>query len=92
LKQNWHILNKVPSYPPHTQKYIIVACMELHNCIRDSQLRDKVFDECDANEEYMLPEPSAMGEEDEVDDDEHEETMSTIRSEIADALGSARQR
>jgi hypothetical protein len=33
-----------------------------------------------------------MGEEDEVEDDEHEENMNTIRSEIADALGSARWR
>jgi hypothetical protein len=32
-----------------------VACMSLHNFIRDSQLRDKVFDEFDANDEYLLP-------------------------------------
>jgi hypothetical protein len=60
--------------------------MALHNFIRDSQLQDKEFDECDANEEYLLQEPSALEEEDEVEDDDHEETMNTIRSEVADAL------
>jgi hypothetical protein len=86
LKQKWRILKTIPSYPPRTQKHIIVACMALHNFIRDSQLHDKEFDECDANEEYLLQEPSALEEEDEVEDDDHEETMNTIRSEIADAL------
>jgi hypothetical protein len=90
--QKWRILKKIPSYSPCTQKHIVVSCMALHNFIRDSQPRDKVFDECDANEEYLLLEPSAMGEEDEVEDDEHEKTMNTIHSEIANALGSARQR
>jgi hypothetical protein len=42
------------------KKHIIVACMALHNFICDIQLRDKVFGECDANEEYLRPEPSAM--------------------------------
>jgi ADP-ribosylglycohydrolase len=91
LKQKWHILKKIPSYPTHTQKHIIVACMALHNFICDS-LRDEEFDKCDPNKEYLLQQPSGMEEEDEVEDDEHEETMNSIRSDIADALVSVRRR
>ena len=31
-----------------------MACLALHNFIRDSNLRDKKFDRCDADEDYLL--------------------------------------
>jgi hypothetical protein len=43
-------LFKVPSYPLRKQTKIIVACMALHNFIRESQLEDKEFDKCDNDE------------------------------------------
>jgi hypothetical protein len=53
LKQKWRILKGIPSFPTHTQKHIIIACMALHNFIRDSNSEDKLFDRCDADEEYL---------------------------------------
>ena len=53
LKNKWRILKYIPSYGLDTQKRIILACIALHNFIRDSQLRDKQFDRCDADENYI---------------------------------------
>jgi hypothetical protein len=36
LKNKWHILGHLPSYPIQKQAQIIVACMTLHNFIRDA--------------------------------------------------------
>jgi hypothetical protein len=43
----------MPSFSPCRQKHIIIACMALHNFIRDSKLRDEEFDKCE-DEKYML--------------------------------------
>jgi hypothetical protein len=32
-----------------------MACFALHNFIRDSNLRDKKFERCDADEQYLVP-------------------------------------
>jgi hypothetical protein len=53
LKNKWRILKYIPSYGLVTQKRIILACIALHNFIRDSHLRDKQFDRCDADENYI---------------------------------------
>jgi hypothetical protein len=53
LKQKWRILRDVPQYKIASQTMIISACMTLHNFIRDSKLRDKEFDKCDADENYI---------------------------------------
>jgi hypothetical protein len=62
LKMKRRILLHMPSYPCDKQALIIVACMALHNFIRDSHLRDKEFDRCDRDEYYMpgdlLPPPT----------------------------------
>lgn len=94
LKQKWRILKAMPSFSPRTQKHIILACMALHNFIRDSKLRDKEFDRCDADEEYLpaAARAAAQTQGDESLEGENEDTMNTIRSRIADALVSARGR
>jgi hypothetical protein len=55
----WQILGHMPSYAPHKQSQIIVACMALHNFIRMSGLVDRDFDCCDHDENYVPPEASA---------------------------------
>ena len=89
LKQKWRILKAMPSFPLRTQKHIIVACMALHNFIRDSKLRDEEFDKCDDDEEYMpgaTETTTAQPQGDEVLEEENEVTMNTIRDRIANAL------
>nr|XP_045089407.1 uncharacterized protein LOC123497194 [Aegilops tauschii subsp. strangulata] len=88
LKQKWRILKGVPSFSPRTQKHIIIACMALHNFIHDSKLSDKVFDKCDADDEYVPPvlrKEVAPTQADPVEEEENEDSMNNIRSRIADA-------
>jgi hypothetical protein len=82
----------MPSFLPRTQKHIIIACFALHNFIRDSNVRDKEFERCDADEQYLVPSirGTAQTQEDRSEDVENEDTMNTIRDKIADDLVSAR--
>jgi len=45
LKMKWRILKNLPSYPVNKQSKIIVACMALHNFIRECDLEDPHFQE-----------------------------------------------
>ena len=47
LKMKWRILLDLPSYPMEKQSQIIMACMSVHNFIRESALADTDFDMCD---------------------------------------------
>jgi hypothetical protein len=69
-----------------------MACFTLHNFIRDSNLHDKEFERCDADEQYLVPSinSTAQTQEDGSEDVENERTMNTIRDKIADNLVSAR--
>jgi hypothetical protein len=49
----WHILQKMPSYAPHKQSQIIVACCALHNFIRKSGIGDRHFERCDRDDSYV---------------------------------------
>ena len=49
---------QMPSYPPHKQSQIIIACMALHNFIRTSGLMDMDFDRCDRDDNYVPPKAS----------------------------------
>ncbi|KAI5009115.1 hypothetical protein ZWY2020_010163 [Hordeum vulgare] len=87
LKMKWRILQNMPSYSPEKQARIIIACMALHNCIRESNLRDLEFDKCDHDENYMPgnlhPLPIGHVSNIVVGDDA---TMKTTRDAIADGL------
>ena len=69
-----------------------MTCFALHNFIRESQLRDKEFERCDVDDDYM---PGASNDEDQTQDGgevegENEVTMNTIRDRIATSLANAR--
>jgi hypothetical protein len=69
-----------------------MACFALHNFIRDSNLRDKEFERCDTNEDYLIEsvdEEEEEEEEEESQDVENDGTMNIIRTRIANALVSA---
>jgi hypothetical protein len=53
LKMKWRILLKMPSYSMKKQSNIIIACMALHNFIRDSNLSDNNFDTLASDETYV---------------------------------------
>lgn len=88
LKQKWRILKDMPSFDATT----LTACLALHNFIRDSKMRDKEFDRCDADEDYMprCARRRTQTQEDGTDEGESDESMNIIRDRIADALVSAR--
>ena len=92
LKQKWRILKAMPSFPLRRQKHIIIACMALHNFIRDSKLRDEEFDKCDEDEDYMpeAGQAATQAQGDNVPEEESEVSMNTIRDRIANALFVAR--
>jgi len=52
LKMKFRILLNMPCFPEDKQTRIIVACMALHNFIRESRIADREFDACDADENY----------------------------------------
>jgi hypothetical protein len=53
LKEKWRILKHLSSYPMKKKANIILACMALHNFIRDSNENDDLFDMCDEDEEFV---------------------------------------
>ncbi|KAM3364275.1 hypothetical protein ACQJBY_014556 [Aegilops geniculata] len=86
LKMKFRILLNMPKFPEDKQSRIIVACMALHNFIRESRIADREFDACDADENYNpMPSSSASAwPEDEplVEDVD----MNAFRDELAHAL------
>ncbi|CAN6273478.1 unnamed protein product [Urochloa humidicola] len=90
LKMKWRILLKIESYPIDKQAKIIIACMALHNFIRESALSDELFDMCDQDEDFVpcvrrasSSQPQAYGQE--------ERDMNAFRDSIADALMANRE-
>ena len=53
LKEKWRILYNVPKYPMPKQSQIIIACIALHNFIRESDIEDEDFRRFDMDEEYL---------------------------------------
>ena len=82
---------QLPSYPLEKQSKIILACMALHNFIRESAMPDVDFDMCDGDENYM-PTPSVSqhrgGSEHHGVEDHN---MNGFRDSLADALFAMRR-
>ncbi|WVZ71421.1 hypothetical protein U9M48_020011 [Paspalum notatum var. saurae] len=88
LKMKWRILLKLPSYPMRKQSKIILACMAVHNFIRESALSDEDFERCDLDENYM-PMPTSCSRTQLVDEEvrgEEDQDMNAFRVNIANAL------
>jgi hypothetical protein len=85
LKMNWGILQHLPSYSMEKQTKIIIACMVLHNFIRDSALDDKLFAQCDANKDFLPDVDEATTTQPHVNGEE-ESDMNNLRDSITDGL------
>jgi hypothetical protein len=53
LKMKWEILYRIKKYPMWKQKMIVVACMVLHNFIREHNSEDVDFARFDHDPNYM---------------------------------------
>ena len=69
LKMKFRMLLNIPKFPTRKQARIIVACVALHNFIRESRIRDRDFAPCDEDENY-----NPMPSEHESSDDELDES------------------
>lgn len=84
LKMKWRILLAIPTYPLEKQSKIILACMALHNFIRESALSDQEFDKCDEDENYMpMPPQNHPGQ---SCDSTQDIDMNAFRDTICNAL------
>ena len=87
LKMKWRMLLKVPSYPITKQSQIIVACMALHNFIRESHMEDEDFDRCDRDENYVPHEASTSQPPQHNTQSRDENTnMNAFRDQLASSL------
>uniref|UniRef100_A0A453ENW5 DDE Tnp4 domain-containing protein n=1 Tax=Aegilops tauschii subsp. strangulata TaxID=200361 RepID=A0A453ENW5_AEGTS len=80
----WRILEGIPGYKLETQKMIVIACMYLHNWIRDSKLRDEHFSKFD-NDAYVQP-PLPFTGANNIPPEDDDGTMNTTREAIAATL------
>jgi hypothetical protein len=85
LKEKWRILKHLPSYPMKKQAKIILACMALHNFIRDNHLNDDLFDMCGKDENFVRSHEDATSSHSQLYGQE-ESDMNALRDSIADAL------
>jgi hypothetical protein len=76
----WRVLLSLPSFSLTKQSKIIIACMTLHNFIRESALHDRDFDELGTN---SISHHVTLGESSSTSD---ELDMSAFRDAIANAL------
>ena len=88
LKAKFRMMKAVPSFKVRKQKKIIIACMSLHNYIRETKLPDKEFDKCDEDENY-LPGGEEPLQGNDVSTRRDAVYMNSIRDTIADSLFSS---
>jgi len=82
LKMKWRTLLQLPSYPIEKQSKIIVACMALHNFIRDNAIYDEHFEtyvEDSSGVGSQVPSADGGGSADDMN-------MCAFRDAIANAL------
>jgi hypothetical protein len=85
LKERWRILKHLPSYPMEKQAKIILACMALHNFIRETNENDNLFDMCDEDEEFVPSHEDATSSHSQLYGQE-ESDMNVVRDGITNGL------
>jgi hypothetical protein len=78
----WRILGQSPSFSEREQTQIIIACMTLHNFIRESG--DGLFDMCDEDEDFVPGDDEPLSHQPFIPGMEGD--MNAFRNSIADAL------
>jgi hypothetical protein len=81
----WRILQHLPSYPLERQIKIIIACIPVHNFIRDNALDDELFAHCDANEDFVRDVDETTTSQPHVNGEE-ESDINILRDSITDGL------
>lgn len=93
LKMKWEILYRIKKYPMWKQKMIVVACMVLHNFIREHNSDDADFARFDRDPNFMptIPNrykrfaiPANASDTSTMEVGEH--CMDTFRDELATTL------
>jgi hypothetical protein len=84
----WRILLDLPSFPVEKQSKIIMACMALHNFIRQSGMMDDLFHLCDEDENYDPNDEETAGTSirTETQPGNEDESMIEFRDWIANGL------
>ena len=89
LKEKWRMMKIVPSFPIAKQSKIIVACMALHNFIRERDDEDADFMRF-ANDEYYVREGESSNDHTNFtadnDDVPSDANMNAFRDRLAHAL------
>jgi hypothetical protein len=76
----------LPSYPMHKQSKIIIACMAIHNFIRESALEDSDFDFCDRHENVVPMSTMLRTGTQNTNAVDEDINMNTFHDEIANGL------
>jgi hypothetical protein len=84
-KEKWRILKHLSSYPMEKQANIILACMALHNLIRDNNENDDLFDMCDEDEEFVPSHEDATSSHSQLYGQE-ESDINVVHDSIANGL------
>ncbi|KAL5726030.1 hypothetical protein ACHQM5_009102 [Ranunculus cassubicifolius] len=98
LKARFPILKLMPSYPFPTQVYIVIACMTIHNFIRQEVASDWLLRQYENEDNYPMEEDEDSSEDDEPDFSTHASfsgssqrlqqlQMEQVRDSIANAIG-----
>ena len=82
LKMKFRMLLNMPKFPTRKQARIIVACMALHNFIRESRIRDKDFSPCDEDENYNPMPSEHESSNDELDESWDDEPLIQWRTQV----------
>ena len=78
----FRMLLNIPKFPTRKQARIIVACMALHNFIRESRIRDRDFAPCDEDENYNPMPSEHESSDDELDESWDDEPLIQWRTQV----------
>ena len=95
-KKKWRVLNEFPRYDITTKRSVTFATMDLHNFIRQHNIKDYDFDNVDSENNVVQAPHDATDEQDNNDGIEIEESseaemyMRIVRDQIAEHIWSVK--